>query len=104
VRELELTLYTQREEVLCWKYSYLQKDGPRKCLINIVFNSVLVSQYDRIKELNHELQEKAEAAELQISTISHEYRTMLQEKEVHSLDKVTASFSCIHLEFLQLFI
>jgi hypothetical protein len=67
----------------------LQKDGPRKCLINIVFNSVLVSQYDRIKELNHELQEKAEAAELQISTISREYRTMLQEKEVYSLDKTS---------------
>ncbi|CAB4006681.1 Hypothetical predicted protein, partial [Paramuricea clavata] len=51
VRELELTLYTQREE------------------------------YDRVKELNHELQERADAAELQISSISREYRILLQEKE-----------------------
>ncbi|XP_028396322.1 thyroid receptor-interacting protein 11-like isoform X2 [Dendronephthya gigantea] len=51
VRELELTLFTQREE------------------------------YDRVKELNHELEERAEATELQISSISREYRVLLQEKE-----------------------
>ncbi|XP_046847916.1 thyroid receptor-interacting protein 11-like isoform X2 [Xenia sp. Carnegie-2017] len=51
VRDLELTLYTQREE------------------------------YDRLKELNHELQERTEAAELQITSISREYRVLLQEKE-----------------------
>jgi hypothetical protein len=45
---------------------------------------VLFSQYDRVKELNHELQERAEAAELQISSISREYRILLQEKEVHT--------------------
>ncbi|XP_023931137.1 thyroid receptor-interacting protein 11 isoform X5 [Lingula anatina] len=39
------------------------------------------SEIERLKQLNHELEEKAESSELQINTISKEYRNLLEEKE-----------------------
>ncbi|XP_071795672.1 uncharacterized protein [Asterias amurensis] len=39
------------------------------------------SENERLNELNHELTEKAEASELQINTISQQYRNVLQEKQ-----------------------
>ena len=44
----------------------------------------LLLQNERLKRLNHELEEKAESAELQINTISRQYRQMLEEREVTS--------------------
>ncbi|XP_022088979.1 thyroid receptor-interacting protein 11-like isoform X2 [Acanthaster planci] len=38
------------------------------------------SENERLKDLNHELADKAEASELQINTISQQYRRVLQEK------------------------
>ena len=39
-------------------------------------------QNDRLKYLVHEAEEKAESSELQINSISREYRQLLEEKEV----------------------
>ncbi|XP_038074258.1 thyroid receptor-interacting protein 11-like isoform X2 [Patiria miniata] len=44
------------------------------------------SENERLKILNHELSDKAEASELQINTISQQYRGVLQEKH----DELTA--------------
>ncbi len=45
----------------------------------------LCFQNERLQILNAELSEKAEASELQINTISQQYRTVLQEKQVSSI-------------------
>ncbi|KAK3093131.1 hypothetical protein FSP39_011514 [Pinctada imbricata] len=39
------------------------------------------SENERLRRINHELEEKAESAELQINSISREYRSLLEEKE-----------------------
>ena len=41
-----------------------------------------IFQIDRLKLLVREWEEKAESSELQINSISREYRTLLEEKEV----------------------
>ncbi|XP_022332079.2 uncharacterized protein LOC111129874 isoform X5 [Crassostrea virginica] len=43
--------------------------------------SSIKTENERLKRLNHELEEKAESAELQINTISRQYRQMLEERE-----------------------
>lgn len=43
--------------------------------------STIKTENERLKRLNHELEEKAESAELQINTISRQYRQMLEERE-----------------------
>lgn len=40
------------------------------------------SEYDRLRRINSELEEKLEAAEIQVKQQSVEYRTLLQQKEV----------------------
>lgn len=42
------------------------------------------SQYDRLRKLYAELEEKLEASEIQIKAQSAEYRTLLQQKDVHT--------------------
>lgn len=49
---------------------------------NLFMYCVLVLQNDRLKIFNRELEEKAESSELQINSISSQYRDVLQEKEV----------------------
>lgn len=39
-------------------------------------------QYERLRRINVELEEKLEAAEIQVKQQSVEYRTILQQKEV----------------------
>ncbi|KAK7504788.1 hypothetical protein BaRGS_00003816 [Batillaria attramentaria] len=41
------------------------------------------AENERLKRVNRELEEKAESAELQINSISREYRALLEEKEVY---------------------
>lgn len=43
--------------------------------------SIIKTENEHLKRLNHELEEKAESAELQINTISRQYRQMLEESE-----------------------
>lgn len=43
--------------------------------------STIKTENEHLKRLNHELEEKAESAELQINTISRQYRQMLEESE-----------------------
>ena len=43
-------------------------------------------QNERLKLANRELEEKAESAELQINSISREYRALLEEKEVQYIN------------------
>lgn len=54
-------------------------------------------QYDRLKRLHAELEEKLEASELQIKQQSAEYRALLQQKDVRTFvfrtEKYT-SMSC----------
>lgn len=39
-------------------------------------------QYERLKKVHAELEEKLEASEIQIKSQSSEYRTLLQQKDV----------------------
>lgn len=39
-------------------------------------------QYERLKQIHAELEEKHEASEIQIKTQSSEYRSLLQQKDV----------------------
>ncbi|XP_052106690.1 thyroid receptor-interacting protein 11-like [Mytilus californianus] len=44
--------------------------------------TTLNSENERLKQLNHDLEEKAESSELQINTISQQYRQLLEERQV----------------------
>lgn len=46
---------------------------------------LLLLQYDRLKKLHAELEEKLEASEIQIKGQSTEYRTLLQQKDVRTV-------------------
>lgn len=46
---------------------------------------LLLLQYDRLKKLHAELEEKLEASEIQIKGQSTEYRTLLQQKDVRAV-------------------
>lgn len=50
----------------------------------MLFQLTLVSflQYDRLRKLHAELEEKLEASEIQIKRQTAEYRTLLQQKDV----------------------
>lgn len=50
----------------------------------IVAVCVVLLQYERMRRVNAELEEKLEAAEIQVKQQSVEYRTILQQKEVTS--------------------
>ena len=58
-------------------------------------------QWERVKQHNEELSERADTAEFQISTISKEYRKLFQEKEVsprlRNCHLFTRCHSCIRL-------
>ncbi|VDH89781.1 Hypothetical predicted protein [Mytilus galloprovincialis] len=43
--------------------------------------TTLNSENERLKQLNHDLEEKAESSELQINTISQQYRQLLEERQ-----------------------
>ena len=45
-------------------------------------SSLLPAQWERLKAHNDELSERADTAELQISTFAQEYRKRFQDKEV----------------------
>lgn len=50
-------------------------------------------QYDRIRKLNAELEEKLEASEIQIKGQSAEYRSLLQQKDVCAFVFTTKIFT-----------
>lgn len=47
--------------------------------------SLSLLQYDRLRKLHAELEEKLEASEIQIKGQSAEYRSLLQQKDVCTL-------------------
>lgn len=49
------------------------------------FPSLSLPQYDRLKKLHAELEEKLEASEIQIKGQSTEYRSTVQQKDVGGL-------------------
>ncbi|XP_056108990.1 thyroid receptor-interacting protein 11 [Rhinichthys klamathensis goyatoka] len=59
------------------------------------------SEYERLRRLNSELEEKLEAAEIQIKQQSLENRTLLQQKEVE-ISHLKARQSCLQEEFQKL--
>uniref|UniRef100_A0A8B9J7U0 Thyroid hormone receptor interactor 11 n=1 Tax=Astyanax mexicanus TaxID=7994 RepID=A0A8B9J7U0_ASTMX len=52
------------------------------CFLFSLSLSLSLLQYDRLRRINAELEEKLEAAEIQVKQQSLEYRTVLQQKEV----------------------
>ncbi|XP_048733760.1 thyroid receptor-interacting protein 11-like isoform X4 [Ostrea edulis] len=56
----------------------ISQEKNAECLNTI---SAIKTENERLKRLSHELEEKAESAELQINKISNQYRQMLEEKE-----------------------
>ncbi|XP_071752193.2 thyroid receptor-interacting protein 11 isoform X2 [Centroberyx gerrardi] len=59
------------------------------------------SEYDRLKKLNAELEEKLEASEIQVKQQSAEYRSLLQQKDVE-ISHLKARQSGLHEEFQKL--
>ena len=56
----------------------------------------LYLQNERLKHLVQEAEEKAESSELQINSISREYRTLLEGKEVNMTRQQLVRFSSVY--------
>uniref|UniRef100_A0A8C1J3X9 Thyroid hormone receptor interactor 11 n=1 Tax=Cyprinus carpio TaxID=7962 RepID=A0A8C1J3X9_CYPCA len=61
--------------------SELQVSSPRLQELETLY-AAQKSEYERLRRINSELEEKLEAAEIQVKQQSVEYRTLLQQKEV----------------------
>lgn len=71
-----------------------------KCLSDVytldTFSRFVLSQYDRLRQIHAELEEKLEVSELQNKQLSSEYRSILSQKEVSFLCTQFSNTECLY--------